>query len=125
MPHFEIYVADTKRAQTFYGGLFGWSFDTMPMGDGVEYFLISGPGIEGSLTGGMMQRPDETPEPGGPIRGCTLTFEVADCDDRYDWALKNGGAVALPPMDYPGIGRAASVEDGQGNVVGFIAPEEA
>jgi len=47
---------------------------------------------------------------------------VDDCDERYDWALANGGAEASPPMDYAGIGRAAYVEDGQGNVVGMIAP---
>ena len=27
------------------------------------------------------------------------------------------------PTDYPGIGRCAYVEDGQGNVVGMITPE--
>ena len=52
-----------------------------------------------------------------------MTFEVADCDERYEWALSNGGAEALPPQDYPGIGRCAYVEDGQGNVVGLIKPE--
>ena len=70
-----------------------------------------------------MQRPDAAPAPCSAVRGCTMTFEVDDCDDHYDWALKNGGAEALPPMDYPGIGRAAYVEDGEGNIVGFISPD--
>ena len=122
MAHFEIFVTDPARAKAFYGGLFGWNFEAMPVFEGVEYTLISGPGIDGGLTGGMMQRPDSEPEAGSPVRGCTLTFEVADCDERYAWALKNGGAEALPPSDYPGIGRAAYVEDGEGNIVGFITP---
>ena len=74
-------------------------------------------------TGGVMKRIGAAPEPGSPVRGGTMTFEVADCDERYAWALANGGAEALPPQDYPGIGRCAYVEDGQGNVVGMITPE--
>ena len=122
MAHFEIHAADTAAARAFYSGLFGWEFTPMPGGEEAEYALISGPGIDAGLTGGLMKRMDATPAPNGPIRGCTLTFEVADCDDRYAWALSHGGAEALPPTDYPGIGRAAYVEDGQGNVVGFITP---
>ena len=124
MPHFEIHVEDVKRAKAFYSGLFDWSFSPMPGGDEVEYHLISGDGIGGDhgLTGGMIRRMDGTPAKGSPIRGGTMTFEVADCDNRYSWALENGGAEALPPTDFPGIGRCAYVEDGEGNVVGFVAP---
>ena len=125
MPHFEIYVADVAAAKTFYGGLFGWTFRPMEGGEAVDYHLVSGRGVgQGSdLTAGLMRRPDATPPPHGPIRGGTMTFDVDDCDDRYDWALSHGGAEALPPADYPGIGRCAYVEDGQGNVVGMIASE--
>ncbi|WP_417524718.1 VOC family protein [Marinovum sp.] len=122
MPHFEIHASDTAAAREFYSGLFGWSFDAMPGFEEMEYFLISGPGIESPLTGGLMKRMGDTPEAGAPVRGCTLTFEVADCDERYGWALENGGAEALPPTDFPGVGRAAYVEDGQGNIVGFLTP---
>jgi hypothetical protein len=125
MPHFEIHAADVEAAKAFYGGLLGWTFSPMPMGEDVDYFLINGDGIGGGspLTGGIMRRMGAAPEPGAPIRGGTMTFEVADCDGRYAWALENGGAEALPPQDFPGIGRAAYVEDGQGNVVGMITPE--
>lgn len=122
MPHFEIHATDPARARRFYSGLFGWSFDPMPGAEEVDYQLISGPNLGAELTGGMMKRMGAAPAPHGPVRGCTLTFEVADADERYAWALDNGGAEALPPMDYPGIGRAAYVEDGEGNIVGFITP---
>lgn len=124
MAHFEIHVSDPSRAMAFYKGLFGWGFSPMPGGEDMDYHLIDSPGIGQELTGGMMRRMGEAPAPGAPVRGCTLTFEVADCDDRYAWALANGGAEALPPTDYPGIGRAAYVEDGEGNIVGFITPSE-
>ena len=126
MPHFEIHVTDPVSAREFYAGLLGWSFTPMPGGEDVDYHLIDGPGIGGdnSLTGGMMSRASPAPAPGSPVRGGTMTFDVANCDDSYAWALNNGGAEALPPTDYPGIGRCAYVEDGQGNIVGLIAPAE-
>ena len=94
-------------------------------GEDIGYHLIEGYqiGLEKGVSGGMMRRMGGAPAPGSPIRGGTMTFEVADCDERYEWALSNGGAEALPPQDYPGIGRCAYVEDGQGNVVGLIKPE--
>ena len=97
----------------------------MPGGEEMGYHLIKGRdiGLEKGVSGGVMLRMGETPAAGAPIRGGTMTFEVADCDERYEWALANGGAEALPPTDYPGIGRCAYVEDGQGNVVGLIKPE--
>jgi len=126
MPHFEIHASDVAAAKTFYAGLFGWDFSPMEGGEDASYHLIEGRdiGTGKGLTGGMMTRGDATPTAGGPIRGGTMTFEVEDCDARYRWALDNGGAEALPPTDFPGIGRCAYVEDGQGNVVGMITPAE-
>ena len=122
MAHFEIHLADVAAGKAFYGALYGWTFDAMPGGEEIDYHLASGEGLGGVLTIGLMKRMNETPAKGAAIRGGTMTFEVADCDKSYGWALENGGAEALPPMDYPGIGRCAYVEDGQGNVVGMITP---
>lgn len=124
MPHFEIHVSDVEAAKTFYSGLFGWKFHSMPGAEDVQYHLIEGDeiGVEKPLSGGLMKRMGPSPAPGSPVRGGTMTFTVTDCDERYAWALDHGGAEALPPKDYPGIGRCAYVEDGQGNIVGFIMP---
>ena len=127
MPHFEIHAKDVEAAKTFYGGLFGWTFVPMPGMEDMEYHLIEGSdiGLEMGVSGGIFRRMDETPAPGGPIRGGTMTFDVKDCDASYAWALANGGSEALPPTETPGIGRYAYVEDGQGNVVGMITSEGA
>ncbi|MCB1349455.1 MAG: VOC family protein [Maritimibacter sp.] len=124
MAHFEIHAEDVERAKAFYGGLFGWTFSPMPGAEAVGYHLVDGDGIgtDGDLTAGLMRRMGDVPAPGSPIRGGTMTFSVADCDAGYAWALAHGGAEALPPTDYPGIGRVAYVEDGEGNVVGLISP---
>jgi len=122
--HFEIYANDVARAKAFYSGLLGWSFSPMEGAEEVEYHLAEGSQLSETLTVGLMRRMGPSPEAGSPVRGGTMTFEVADCDDRYAWALENGGAEALPPADYPGVGRCAYVEDGEGNIVGFITPEQ-
>jgi len=125
--HFEIHVNDMSRAKAFYGAVLNWRFAPMSDGGGdeIDYHLVSCDhiGERHNLTGGLLRRMDDSsPAPGSPIRGCTLTFEVADVDATYEKALKSGGAEALPPTDYPGIGRAAYCEDGEGNVFGIITP---
>ncbi len=124
MPHFEIHASDVDAAKNFYAGLFGWAFAPMPGAEDMGYHLIEGAGIGmgRDLTGGIMRRMGDAPSPGSPVRGGTMTFDVADCDERYQWALANGGAEALPPTDYPVICRAAYVEVCQGNIFGIIAP---
>lgn len=124
MPHFEIYVADVAKAKKYYASLFGWEFSAMPGTEEWEYHLAEGRdcGADKGCTVGLTRRPDSAHPAGSAVRGGTMTFEVDDCDATYAWALENGGAEALPPMDYPGIGRCAYVEDGQGNIVGMITP---
>ena len=124
MPHVEFHVSDMAGAKAFYGGLFGWSFSPLKGWEAVDYQWIEGDeiGVDHDLTGGMLLRPGEQPPAGAPVRGSAVTFVVDDCDERYAWALGNGGAEALPPSDYDGIGRVAYVEDGQGNIVGMMTP---
>jgi predicted enzyme related to lactoylglutathione lyase len=124
MPHFEIYVADVEQAKSYYTGLFGWTYAEMPGGEEVEYVLAEGNdvGFDKGCTVGLLRRPDTAHPAGSAVRGGTMTFEVDDCDATYNWALSNGGAEALPPTDFPGVGRAAYVEDGQGNIVGMLTP---
>ena len=127
MPHFEIYASDVDAAKTYYAGLFDWTITPMEGMEDAQYHLAEGVdvGMEKGLTIGLLHRPDTAHSAGSAVRGGTMTFEVADCDTKYAWALANGGAEALPPTDFPGIGRCAYVEDGQGNIVGMITPAEA
>ncbi len=124
MPHFEIFVADVEKAKTYYSGLFGWTYAPMQGAQDWEYYLAEGRGIGAGtgLTIGISRRPDTAHPAGSAVRGGVITIEVNDCDAAYSWALANGGAEALPPEDYPGVGRCAYVEDGQGNIVGMIKP---
>ena len=128
--HFEIHVNDMAAAKAFYSKVLGWSFMSMAEAgmdqpdDPSDYHLVVADDIgpQHTLSGGLLLRADTPHAPGTAIRGCTLTFNVTDCDATYKTALAKGGAEALPPTDFPGIGRCAYCEDGQGNVFGVIAP---
>lgn len=122
--HFEIFVADVEEGKVFYGGLFDWTFAPMVGGESADYHLVGSATLGDGLTVGILRRPDTPHAPGSAVRGGTMTFEVSDCDERYAWALANGGAEALPPTDFPGVGRCAYVEDGQGNIVGMVTPAQ-
>lgn len=124
MPRVEFHVSDIDAAKAFYNGLFGWSFFPVDGLEAVSYHRVEGReiGADQALTGGMLVRADEKPDAGGPVRGALMTFEVDDCDERYAWALANGGSEALPPSDFDGIGRVAYAEDGQGNIIGMMTP---
>ena len=124
MAHFEIHANDVAEAKTFYSKVLGWTFAAMPGGEAVEYQIIKGKGVGGrnKLTGSMMRLMGAASPAGSAIRGCTVSFEVADVDAAYSTALTIGGAEALQPADYPGFGRVAYCEDGQGNIFGMMTP---
>jgi uncharacterized protein len=46
---FELGVADVQRGRAFYEGVFGWTFETGPSGNG---FVIGTPTIGGGMHGG-------------------------------------------------------------------------
>ena len=123
---FEIFVDDMGAAQAFYTHLFGWTFQADESNadlQSVNYHYVQGPKtIPKGVVIRMMTRPDYSPTPGGPARGGVMTFHVDDTDNAYTWALENGGGEALPPTNYPGVGRLAYVEDGHGNIVGLLTP---
>lgn len=54
--HIELHTSDVDKAKSFYGGLFDWKLEDMPMGD-MSYTMISS-GDEGTI-GGMMSKPCE------------------------------------------------------------------
>ena len=109
---FEVHVHDMARACDFYAQLFGWSYRRE---GGYTRVLADGEEI-----GGFLTRNAEAPRPGTGPRGAIVTFPVAAVDEAYARALATGGAEALPPDDFDGIGRVCYCEDGEGNIFGMI-----
>jgi predicted enzyme related to lactoylglutathione lyase len=66
--------------------------------------------VEGNAAAGMMGKTEamEFPNYWG------VYFTVDDCDATLAAVKDNGGQVLMPPMDIPGLGRFAVVQDPQG-----------
>ncbi|WP_329178279.1 VOC family protein [Streptomyces sp. NBC_01477] len=110
----ELYTTDSARAKQFYGAVFDWDFEDMPLpGDAGSYVVASrsGGGQEGSHGGIMQLGTDVLPE------GTSYWqpyFSVSDVDAAVDKAVAGGGAVLMPGTDLAGVGRLALLRDAEG-----------
>lgn len=105
---YELIAADPDAAQTFYGAVMGWTFETMPGGLERDYRIAS---ASGEGIGGFMRTPDFAE--GMPA---TWFFYVGvdDVDAAARKVASLGGRVDIEPMDIPGVGRFAFTTDPQG-----------
>ena len=106
---FEIGVADTARARAFYGGLFGWRFESGPSGNG---YRISTSTIPGGMHGN-----DEG-------AGALVFFRVPDLEPAMARVRDLGGhAEALESRTVEpregSFGRFAFCRDDQGSPFGL------
>lgn len=110
----ELMTSDAGKATEFYGALFGWTMETMDMGQGPYHIIKAG----GTSVGGIMKTPpDAGPMP--PMWGCYVT--VADTDATVKKCQALGGKLLVGPMDIPNVGRFAVLQDPQGAVFNAIA----
>jgi uncharacterized protein len=109
----ELTTPDPARASEFYGKLFGWTFDAMPMPQGTYTVAKAGD----TRVGGIM-----SPPPGAqgmpPMWGCYVTVQDVQATVKQCEAL--GGKVLMPPMDVKEVGRMAVIQDPQGAMLSVI-----
>jgi predicted enzyme related to lactoylglutathione lyase len=101
-------------AKSFYGELFGWTFDDMPMEDSV-YSVFSANGEE---IGGMMALPPGAQEM-PPCWGQYVS--VDDVDAIAKKAAAKGGKIVMAPKDIPEVGRFCVIQDPQGAFISMIS----
>ncbi|MGW1786008.1 VOC family protein [Streptomyces sp. NPDC002143] len=116
---FELGVADPERGRTFYGALFGWTFEPGPSGHG---FAITTDGLPGGMHGG-----DEAASP-------YLFFRVDDLDAAVARVTELGGTIedlgdagAEGEEDAESVarfGRFKLCRDDQGSAFGLHQPPE-
>ena len=92
----ELMTDNTDRVKGFYGELFGWKFDDMPMGD-MTYTIIK---LGDRGIGGLMKKP----MPEAPAAWLSYV-SVKDADAVAATAKAEGGTVVVPPTDIPNVGR--------------------
>ena len=112
----EFGATDAMTARSFYGKLFGWSFEPGPGGDG---YLIRGVGVPAGIHGG-----DEGASP-------YVFFRVDDLDAALARVEELGGAREPAGEDHGDedqaarFGRFALCRDDQGSAFGLHEPPAA
>ena len=112
---FELGVEDTERGRAFYEGLFGWTFEPGPSGQG---FGISTPNVAGGMHGGD---PGATPY---------VFFNVDDIKHALEQVRELGGSVDETDVEgteesVAKFGRFKLCRDDQGSPFGLHQPPHA
>lgn len=105
--HHELNTSDLAGAKKFYGAVFGWTFDDVPMGDGAVYSMVKSK--EGVPFGGF----STNPMPGAPSAWLNYA-SVASLAKTLGKIEKNGGTVLVPATVIPNMGSFAVFQDPQG-----------
>jgi len=117
---FECGTRDAAAAKRFYTGVFGWEAVDMPMpGDAGTYTLLK---LGGKDVAGLYQMAGPRFE-GVPPHWLTYVC-VENADETAARARSLGGKVALEPMDVPGVGRIAMIQDPTGANIALFKPGE-
>ena len=109
----ELMTKDVAKAKGFYGELFGWTFEDVPM-EGFAYTLINN-GVK--QVGGMMPLMDDSHPP-----HWMSYIAVDNVDKRYDLALSLGAEMVHPPSDIPQVGRFCIIKDPTGALISLMTP---
>lgn len=106
--HVEIPTKDPARAQSFYGTVFGWTFQSMPE---MNYTLFMT--REGGIGGGFLT-PEEGVEP--KVVNYVLVTELEPFIEKIQ---ENGGQLVRGKTEVPHAGWFALVTDPDGNLFGL------
>ncbi|HZV72750.1 MAG TPA: VOC family protein [Conexibacter sp.] len=106
----DLSTTDQDAARAFYGALFGWEADDMPVGEGVVYSMMR---VGDRQVAAISPQPQAQREAGvPPLWNSYVT--VASADDAAARAQELGAAVPAPPFDVMDVGRMAVIRDPQG-----------
>ena len=113
--HFEIPVTDKARARSFYGEVFGWTFQDVPE---MDYTMFQTPGKGMAVAGGFF-----TPSEQMPARVVNY-FCVDSLEKSAERVQRLGGKALGPAIDIGGHGRMMHIADSEGNVVAMWEPSK-
>jgi predicted enzyme related to lactoylglutathione lyase len=106
--HVDIPADDIQRAKRFYAAVAGWEIGPVEGFPDYEMFRT------GEKSGGGIGLRGRT----APAR-IRLYVTVDRLEDALAAVEANGGTVAEPPTEIPGMGRYAAVNDPEGNEIGL------
>jgi predicted enzyme related to lactoylglutathione lyase len=109
----ELISADPAVAKSFYGEVFGWTFDDVDMG--APYTIIKRGEV---MEGGLFQKPDEI-----PASMWLIYFQVADLNRTLADVSRLGGQPLHEVIAVPSVGRISWAMDPVGAVFALLEPE--
>jgi hypothetical protein len=113
--HVELNTTDPGKAKAFYGKLFDWQLEDVPMGEHMYTLIRVGEGTGG----GMMKHP----MPGAPSTWLAYV-EVGDLDAATRKAKSLGATVVKEVTEVPGAGHFSIIADPTGAVLGLWQPKK-
>lgn len=116
----DLPTTDQNAAKAFYAGVFGWSYDDQPVGEGAVYSLAK---LRGLDVAAISPQPAEMAAAGAPpMWGTYITVESADEAGAKIGAA--GGKVLMEPFDVVDAGRMVFAMDPGGAMVAFWQPNQ-
>jgi len=106
----DLATTDQPAAKAFYGELFGWQAEDMPVGDGVSYSMMR---LHGKDVAAISPQPAQQREAGVPPTWNSYV-SVESADDAAQRADELGATVHAPAFDVLDVGRMAVIQDPQG-----------
>ena len=103
--YIEFSSPDVARAKSFYGTVFGWTFQDY----GPDYASFSSE--SGGIDGGFVKS-DPSAGKSGPL----VVLCSADLKATEEAVVRAGGSIVVPTFEFPG-GRRFHFADGAGNVL--------
>jgi len=112
--HVELNTTDVDKAKSFYGKLFSWKMEEMPMPTGTYTMINVGEGTGG----GLMKQP----VPGAPSAWLAYV-QVDDIAAATQKAKSLGGVVMKDVTEVPGAGWFSIIVDPTGAALGLWKPK--
>jgi predicted enzyme related to lactoylglutathione lyase len=114
----DLGTTDPEAAKQFYGGLFGWEAEDMPIPEGGVYSMMS---IGGENVAAINTQQQQQRDAGIPPFWFNYVT-VASADDAADAVKQAGGGVHAGPFDVMNAGRMAVVADPTSAMFGLWEP---
>jgi len=108
--HVELNTTDVGKAKSFYGALFDWKLEDMPMSNGAYTMIQVGEG-----TGGGLMR---HPIPDAPSTWLAYVL-VSDVNASTAKAKSLGATILKDVAEVPGMGRFSLIADPTGAALGL------
>ncbi|MBV7328373.1 VOC family protein [Chloroflexi bacterium TSY] len=116
----DLQTTDTDAAKSFYTGLFGWTYEDNPVGEGVYYTMFS---LNGKNVAALSRLQQEMQDQGVPPfwTSYITTYELDAIPAKVETA---GGTMMMQPFDVMTAGRMALLQDPAGAAVAVWEPKE-